>query len=72
MGTKTPIDTALDVRNFPLGPGEGMVMHRRTHVGPHEDGPGCWCSPMVWTFEETRNMSLKDIQAHLDRFNQVH
>ena len=59
------------LREIPIGPGESFLMHRYVS-DEHIDVPECWCSPMLWTYEETRTMPLRDMQERLDRFMCVH
>lgn len=63
--------TAVDMRLAPLHMQEGFVMHRFPGH-PHEDGPDCWCAPIIWTYEQCQDWPLKDIQDRLDRFFCVH
>jgi hypothetical protein len=64
--------TPEQLREAPLAPGEALCLHRFTDVAEHTDGPDCWCSPMIWTFAETRLTAYRDIQRHLNEFYCVH
>ena len=61
-----------ELRSVPIGPGERFLMHRFKSEEHALDDPDCWCAPILWTYEETRHMPLRDMQQRLDAFLAVH
>lgn len=61
-----------ELRCLPIGPGECFLMHRFPGDGHDIYNPDCWCGPIVWTYEQTRQMPLRDMQRRMDEFLSVH
>lgn len=62
--------SAGDIREAHIGPGGEFFLHRGP--GEHDDGPQCWCAPLLWTYEHCKRWPLKAIQQRLDNFFCVH
>lgn len=64
--------TAPEMRKACQAMGGNFYMHRYPGVQHDASNPECWCGPLLWTVEQCRQMTLKDIQSRLDEFFCVH